>query len=253
MGTQQFQCNTHSNAREMTTNPQKEGHHETDNVPNIDDVHEQADDHHQDDQDLRAHHKQVALKLLEAKQDRRRRNRKVIDVVFYKTWDAMCDGDEFCESFQDTISGHDELHCRRVQKFYKMQDYYEQQRDKYFTTKRRICDDYDLDGSKNAALTAYSERLEDYCANVDSYTVQQDSLEFTALLRAREDVIPCEYEKDVAYAELEVHAKRFLRIVNLLIGWQIEPHHFMPKRADDNCYMDVSLRTTVNFKYIHYR
>jgi len=246
--------NTHSTTGEMTTSPQNDGHHETDNVPNIDDVHE-ADDHHQDDQDLRAHHKQVALKLLQAHQDRRRRNRKVIYILRDRACNASDDGDDFCESFESTITGHDELHCRRVQKFYKMQDYFEQQRDGYFATSIKTQYDFDPDGRKRAALIAYNERVEDYCAHVDSYTIQQASLEFAALLQARKDVIPWQLEKDAVYAELEVHAKKLIRTVDLLIRWQIEPQQFMQKqRADDNCYTNVCLRTSANSKKcFHYR
>jgi len=230
-------------------NTQKDGHDETDNIPSIDGHFQDNQDNNKDAdyQDLRAEHKRVALKLQQEMRERRQRNDKALDQTIDTACGAADEGDEFCDGVQDTITGHDELYSRRVHKFYKAQDYYEQKRDAFLIKLDKwLAHSFDPDGHMLKKMKAYTERLDSYCTNVDCYTMQEDSLEYAALLEAHKEMILLRRKRDAVWYELEARGKSLVQTVNLLIGWQIERHHYMPRRDNDVCQ-----RTPI--KVYHYR
>jgi hypothetical protein len=241
----QLKQKRHSHSSETTTNLQEDGHHEPDNK----DEHDyQEDDHDKDYETIRAEHKRIAVEFQQESKERLKRYYRMTSLTYYRACHASDKGDEFCDRFQDTITPHDELFSPRVHKFYKMQDYFQQKRDGYFARFRK------LEKSKNVAtLKAYRKRLESYLANVDSYSAQEDTSEFSALLDAHEVVVPLRLKWDAGMAELIIHTQKFIQTVDLLIGWQLERRHYMAKPTDDMNNANVSHPTPVIMNYYHYR
>jgi hypothetical protein len=244
---------------ETTMHPKVDSHHQPNNISTTKDNHHIYDDHQdnhdqdnnhhkeKDDESIRAEHKRVAMEFQRVLQERQRKNKAEMNLALDRAYDAAYDGDKFCASFQATITDQDELYSRRVHKFYKIQDYYQQKRDDFFAKHAK----WVSDNGNIAVLRAFTERVVSYLANVDTCSVEEDALEFDALLKAHEEIIPLRREKDAAWAELEAHANRFTQTVQQLIGWQIERHHYMPKRADDVAYTLVCQSTSM--KLYHYR
>lgn len=242
-----IQAQTKTTMNSKTDSHQKPGNTPTDQNNRI--IYHDQDINAQDQKhgSIRAEHKRVALEFMRICQERRRKGKAEMDLSLDRAFGAAYDGDEFCANFQATITGQDELYNRRVHKFYKIQDYYQQKRDDFYAKYEKWLSDNDI----IAVLKAYRERLEAYLANVDTYSVEEDASEFDALVKAHEEVTPLRREQDAAWAVIEAHANRFTQIVQQLIGWQLERRHYMPKRADDADYALVCMSTSM--KLYHYR
>jgi hypothetical protein len=255
----QLKQNAHSTTREARGNREMDGHPETDQHYTRNDEYYAQDDHHNsNDHDdthdkeyetIRAEHKRVALEFYRELEERRQRNKELIGLTGQKARAASKQGNKFCKRVQKAITPQDELYDKRVHKFYKAQDYYEQKRDDYFAKHNEWLSKLDSYG----VLMDYAERVEDYCANVDIYSIEEDAKEFSALLDAHEEVVPLRHEKDAAMAELAMHARIFVQTVDLLIRWQLERRHYMAKPTDDINNANVPHPTPVIMNFYHYR
>jgi hypothetical protein len=249
-----------SSPPETTTNSQQDGHDEPNNISVIkdgldnykDDCHDSNDHddmvHDKEYETIRAEHKRVALEFQQELKEGRQRNKDLIALTWQKAHAASHRGNMYCRGVQGVITPHDDLYNKQLHKFYKAQDYFQQKRDGYFAKCDKLANSEIM-----ATLKAYRERLESYLANVDSYSVQEDASEFSALLDAHEEVVPLRLEKDACVAELAIHARKFIQTVDLLVRWQLERHHYMAKPTEDINNVNVPHPTPVIMNFYHYR
>jgi hypothetical protein len=166
----------------------------------------------------------------------------MLELLIKQASRAEVEGDHFCRH----IERQAENFCHReLDEFHKAREYYERKRNYYsFKFDEWACT---LDRDE-PTMRAYGERLEAYCASADGYTIQEESLEFTALSKAHDEITSLRYEHDAVMADLAADARRFIRIADQLIHWQIEPHHFY--YSD---YGNVYQRTVPSLQFYHYR
>lgn len=218
----------------------------------IDDIEK---NHHRNDEeaDIRAEHKRIAIGFQKLLKDRNCEKRKMMELIGTKAREAASEADDFVEDTIETIECQELYNTRRTDDFYKAQDYYEQKRGRYFTK----LNEYFRTFFRGVPCgKAYFERLNAYCANVDGYTIHEESFEFAALLKAHREVTSMLHQRDELMDALFEDAKVLVRTVDLLVHWRIKTEHWACSSCtprEDVAGASILRRRTTHFKLYHYR